>query len=663
MNRAEHPLVSQRPPSAGRRFRLLAVAGLTLLLAWLPASSQPTVGGSITGGWKLPQYDDANRLRSLISGQSVQTLPGSTRLRVEALRLEFFRENGALEFIAEAPDCTFDLQTRIASSAGPLRARTADQRLILSGTGFLARPDTSTLVLSNAVRALVQPDTNTTGGALLPLPSGGTHRGGVPLEITAATFEINLTNRAAMFHDQVRAHDPQFELTAGLLTARFTGTNGALEAIEAERDVVFTGRTDDSRVTAQQARYTLADDTVVLSGNPRFRQREREGRAQFVRYFRPGGVIEAVGDVALRAPRETINRTGFLLAAPDETNTPAPAVSSSNAPAWVELFSQRLTTRSNLTVLEGAVQLVDGSNRLQTARLTLETEGTNRAPARVRAEDGVRVEQGARWVKARAGVYERAGESFTFHGRPEWRLDDLEGVADTLKLFPRTNAVEAAGDLRLTLPLQGGVGALLPVFTNAAAAVPGRTNPPVEVTARRLVLTNDVLSLTGGVKGRELPATGAEKRFEAGQVLIELAPGRRRATAFAAYGDVVVEQGRPGVTNGPAAYRRFQAGEVRAGMSPVSGVLESLTAQIDVRVQQPGGWAAGDQAEYSAQTDIVELRGRPTARFADLQVTEAQALLWHRGSNTLEVMAPYKLQVLPRSGPGPTNTVPKLFFR
>jgi lipopolysaccharide export system protein LptA len=653
---------AKRPPSAGRRLRLLSVAGLMLLPGGLPTHSQPTVGGSITGGWKLPQYDDANRLRSLISGQSVQALPGSTTLRVEALRLEFFREDGAVEFVAEAPDCTFDLQTRIASSAGPLRARTADQRLVLSGTGFLARPDTSTLVLSNAVRALVQPDTGMTGGARLPLSPAGTHRGGVPMEITAATFEINLTNRAAMFRDRVRAHDPQFELTAGLLTARFTGTNGTLEAIEAERDVEFFGRADDSRVTAQQARYTLADDTIVLSGNPRFRQREREGRAQSVRYFRPGGVMEAVGEVALRAPRETISRTGFLLAVPDETNAPAPAVNSPNAPAWVELFSQRLTTRSNLTVLEGAVQLVDGSNRLQTARLTLETEGTNRAPARVRAEDGVRVEQGVRWVQARTGVYERAGESLTFHGRPEWRLDDVAGVADTLKLFPRTNALEAAGDLRLTLPLQGGVGALLPVFTNAAS-VPGRTNPPVEVTARRLVLTNDVLALTGGVQGRELPATGAEKRFAASQVLIELAPGRRRATAFAAYGDVVVEQGRPGVTNGPAAYRRFEAGEVRAGMSAATGALESLTAQIGVRVQQPGGWAAGDQAEYSAQSDIVELRGRPTARFADLQVTEAQALLWHRGSNTLEVMAPYKLQVLPRSGDAGTNTVPKLFFR
>jgi hypothetical protein len=116
------------------------------------------------------------------------------------------------------------------------------------------------------------------------------------------------------------------------------------------------------------------------------------------------------------------------------------------------------------------------------------------------------------------------------------------------------------------------------------------------------------------------------------------------------------------VTNGPAAYRRFQAGEVDAGFSPQTGALQAFSARIGVRVEQPGGWAAGDRADYDAATDTVALTGRPTAQFDQVTVTEAAALLWQRGSNTLEVTAPHKFELRP--GSGATNTtLPKLLFR
>jgi hypothetical protein len=177
-----------------------------------------------------------------------------------------------------------------------------------------------------------------------------------------------------------------------------------------------------------------------------------------------------------------------------------------------------------------------------------------------------------------------------------------------------------------------------------------------------LVVTNGMISLTGGVQGHELPKTGAESRFRAGQVLIALAPGGQRAERASAVGGVLVEQGTPGVTNGPAAYRRFEASEVDAGLSPLTGELVSFDARIGVRVEQPGGWAAGDRAYYSAVTDTMILTNRPTANIGPVRLTQAEALHWHRGTGTIEVIGSNTFEVQP-GGSMATNALPKLDFR
>ena len=101
--------------SSGRQRWLARVVWLVFVFALLPARAQQTVGGSITGGWKLPHYDAQNRLRSLISGANVTATAGSA-LRVENLKIDYFGEDGALEVTAQTPECVFNLETRTASS-------------------------------------------------------------------------------------------------------------------------------------------------------------------------------------------------------------------------------------------------------------------------------------------------------------------------------------------------------------------------------------------------------------------------------------------------------------------------------------------------------------------------------------------------------------------
>jgi hypothetical protein len=128
---------------------------LLLLASPLRVLAQETVGGTVTD-FKMPVHDTQNRLRSLVTGKSAKTVGGLTVLRLEGLRLETYGTNGALDLVAEAPECIFDIKTKTASSAGALKAEMADQRLSISGVGFEYRQDEGTLVVSNQVRTMLR---------------------------------------------------------------------------------------------------------------------------------------------------------------------------------------------------------------------------------------------------------------------------------------------------------------------------------------------------------------------------------------------------------------------------------------------------------------------------------------------------------------------------
>jgi hypothetical protein len=143
----------------------MALPGFFLLLcasiANLPA--QNPIGGSVKGGFKYPNYDAQNRLKSMLTGEEAKP-DLSGRVQIKKFRLETYRDDGQLDLVAEAPECTFDLATRTVSSAGELRAFTADERFSITGQGFRFAQTNSSLVISNRVRTLIRRDAFTPPG-------------------------------------------------------------------------------------------------------------------------------------------------------------------------------------------------------------------------------------------------------------------------------------------------------------------------------------------------------------------------------------------------------------------------------------------------------------------------------------------------------------------
>jgi hypothetical protein len=157
-------LVASRgcPRRGSSMFRAAPSFFLLVFAFVLTLGAQNPIGGSVKGGFKYPNYDAQNRLKSMLTGEEAQ--PDLTgRVKIKKFRLETYRDDGRLDLVAEAPECTFDLATRTVSSSGELRAFTADERFSITGQGFRFAQTNSSLVISNRVHTIIRRD------ALTPL--------------------------------------------------------------------------------------------------------------------------------------------------------------------------------------------------------------------------------------------------------------------------------------------------------------------------------------------------------------------------------------------------------------------------------------------------------------------------------------------------------------
>ena len=84
---------------------------------------------------------------------------GPWLMLVRGVRLETYAYDGeqrVVDLIVEAPECLFDLRTRVVSSNGPMKATRADGGLRLAGVGFEWKQRTSKLIVHSDVRTILR---------------------------------------------------------------------------------------------------------------------------------------------------------------------------------------------------------------------------------------------------------------------------------------------------------------------------------------------------------------------------------------------------------------------------------------------------------------------------------------------------------------------------
>lgn len=607
----------------------VAVGGACLLtLLRLSAHAQPSVGTvkgfSAVGGYFDPPHE--TQMKSLITGAEAEMLSGG-RIRVKKkLKIEVFRVNGEREIVVEAPECLYDSSEHTADSPGRLQVQSGDGRFSVTGEGFRWQQDEGRLTISNQVRSVIQhPVTNST--ALKELV------------ITSRWFSFDATNRFAIFHEQAHGDDPEMEFTCGQLAVHAAPGSQSLEVVEAEQSPVFIGKPDGRRATADRAVYTRAKEHIELTGNVTWQQDRHSGRADRVEIYRLEKDFTADGHVAMKLPRESMGAGGALLSGTNATTA------NEHAPL-LDLFTDHLHSRSNVTVIEGSVRLVDVTNRLSCDKLTLQSATGDPSNETATAEGNVVVEKGDGALRASRAVYTRSDAAVVFTGEPRWRQAQLEGQAERVTVHSETGEIRAENQVVVQVPLGTQSGASLAFFGEEHTNSGPRE---VKVFARAVTARERQVIFTGDVRLHQMPITGSEPRLRSDEMEVKFSAATNQVESLQARKNVIYEQGLPGVTNGPAIYRKLSARTVTARMDPATGALSHLVAEGDVQVEQPGNMATSGRATYTAATDLLELTDSPRVETPQMILTGARTLFWDKGKDRFMGTGPFRIQLKPEA--------------
>jgi hypothetical protein len=130
----------------------IAGAGTALLFAWsallLAQSTQFLPGKSFTAPAYYPASNGVRRLKFVLTGSEYQ-LVSNNLVMLQNPRLTNYTPDGKVEWTVVSPECLYDITTREVRGNTNMIFRTADERLYISGVGFLWQQTNTMLILSN----------------------------------------------------------------------------------------------------------------------------------------------------------------------------------------------------------------------------------------------------------------------------------------------------------------------------------------------------------------------------------------------------------------------------------------------------------------------------------------------------------------------------------
>lgn len=112
-----------------RRFRM-AVA-LALWGAATAVAQTTDIGQTVTG-FRMPNYDEQNNLKSVLFGDFARVRPDGL-IEITNLKIDFYEE-GRVNMTVTSPQCLFNRAESTARSDGPVRIQR--DNLLITGTGF-----------------------------------------------------------------------------------------------------------------------------------------------------------------------------------------------------------------------------------------------------------------------------------------------------------------------------------------------------------------------------------------------------------------------------------------------------------------------------------------------------------------------------------------------
>jgi lipopolysaccharide export system protein LptA len=213
------------------------------------------------------------------------------------------------------------------------------------------------------------------------------------------------------------------DLSSRLMTLKFASTNGALEKLEAEGDVVIASLEDQTRATGQKLVYDERLGSGELTGKPVWQNGGRLVEGDTLAFERTNRLFAARGGAHVRLPVATLGQSSLL--------APNPVLKMGAAAATnriVEVFADQFEYRTNRMNFDRNVraQLLEGRDKraeLETAALQIDS---GKRLERIVASGGARVRQfPAPDAKDRRVTREFSGETLRMEMDAEGRLASL----------------------------------------------------------------------------------------------------------------------------------------------------------------------------------------------------------------------------------------------
>ena len=585
-----------------------------VLLSWPSVRAQPSEGPATGVKHAFLDSETGKRVMLLTSG-SVTNISNEGLRFADGVRLQFFDDTGKTNLEVGTPLCLYNTRTKLVSSAEKLQGKSPDGQFSLEGEGFAYGTGVGGLVISNHVHAVIR-------RALLANPSPVTATPGADRSRTNAVpaldpnidilserlrYQTNLT----VFREHVRVEDSQGTLTCELLTVEFIEPGQGeerrrIDRILAEQDVVIDSA--ELHATGEQATYRQAADLVELTGNPTWRLRQYQGRADELVVNRGTREFHAAHNVEMTLPPGSVGRSGFVL---PQDPAPTNMVAQGAQPVQVRADDFQFqpepgNTNFNLAVLRGDVRVRSGTGKLGCDQMTIRSLAPSNRTESILAERNVVMEQGDRRVTGTDVVYTALSDTVEVTGQPAWKMGTSEGTAELLA-FDLTNGVyRATGGVQMHVPA-GSFGRSAWLFPPAAAGVGQATHLPLG-------------HLAGETIAGETPATAAGTAAPLGTVqgseslrLIEISSDEFEfhSAAPQAKTDTAVYRGSVRVKDPDRMQLSCEqlTAKFLSGTNQVESMVAERNVDIDIRQSRAERHARGDKAVYTAGEAAVELTG------------------------------------------------------
>jgi lipopolysaccharide export system protein LptA len=384
------------------------------------------------------------------------------RFRVTSAKLTTFKQDASQEVLIQAPECIYDQGSRSAGSAGPLQMRTADGKFLIEGEGFLWQQANSTLVISNEVHTIVQPELLARPGP--DPPSGDARPGQERLEIFSRHFDYSGETGLGNYRENVRVTGTNLGLQSRLLTLLVPMKERQLKTITAEEGVII----DYSGVQARGDRAVYRTDTGLanITGHPRWIADQREGKADELVIDATNRILHANGQAWLKMAGQTFGSVG--LRSPGGPTNAAPATNH-----FMEIFSDNYELGTNSAIFREQVRAQESAgdqlkSTMTCGVLTAYYAGSNQLQRMV-ADRGVVIEQEDQQLRAGKAIYSATNGLLELIDRPAWRAGAREGSGDQMSIAVRENELSVRGNAYMKLPADE---------TGHNLSLGGGTNPP-----------------------------------------------------------------------------------------------------------------------------------------------------------------------------------------